>query len=103
MSIARATTPIFTLTFTEQTLDLTQAANVYVTFSQGGKDLTKTGSDLGILPKEVSVYLSQKETLQFNEGVVRIQVNWTGSGGTRFCSKVATIVLSEQLLKKVVS
>lgn len=32
MSIARATTPTFTLTFTEEELDLTQAANVYVTF-----------------------------------------------------------------------
>ena len=36
MSIAQWTTPTFSLKFTEQALDLTQAENVYVTFKMGG-------------------------------------------------------------------
>lgn len=102
MAIARATTPTFTCTFTEQSLDLTTANNVYVTFSQGPKTLTKKGSDLEISPKEIEVYLSQKETLPFNEGKVKVQANWTGANGTRAASDVEIIELSEQLLKRVV-
>lgn len=39
MSIPRGTTPTFALTFEDEELDLTQAENVYVTFSY----ITKTG------------------------------------------------------------
>lgn len=101
MSIARATTPTFTLTFTEEELDLTQAASVYVTFEQGKKSLTKTGNDLTISSKQIEVYLNQEETLQFNVGLVRIQANWTMSGGRRASSNVVGYNLTEQLLEEV--
>ena len=102
MSVARATTPTFTCTFTEQTLDLTTANNVYVTFSQGAKAITKTGTALEIQAKQIDVYLSQKETLLFEEGMVEVQANWTGANGMRAASEVEVVELTRQLLKKVV-
>lgn len=37
MAAAIGTTPTFVLTFEDEELDLTQMANVYVTFQSGGK------------------------------------------------------------------
>lgn len=102
MSVARGTTPTYVCTFIEQSLDLTQANNVYVTFRKGAKILTKTGQDIEVAAKQVEIYLDQKETLMFSTGEVKVQVNWTLAGGMRACSEVATINLSEQLLEKVV-
>ena len=101
MSAARGTTPTFVLTFTEQTLDLTTAANVYVTFTSGTSILTKTGEDLTVEAKQISVYLSQEETLAFSD-TVRIQANWTTATGSRAASEIVTYVMSDQLLRKVV-
>lgn len=102
MSIARATTPTFSLTFTEEELNLTQAVNVYVTFEQGKKSLTKTGDDLTISAKQIEVYLDQSETLQFGVGLVKIQANWTMAGDRRASSNVVGYHLTEQLLEEVV-
>lgn len=102
MSVARGTTPTYVLTFTEQSLDLTQAHSVYVTFKKGAKVLTKTGNDIVVSAKQVEVYLNQKETLSLSQGDVKVQVNWTLSGGMRACSEVVNTVLSEQLLEKVI-
>ena len=102
MSIPRGTTPTFTLTFTEQGLDLTRANNVYVTFERGGRNLTKSGSNLVIQEKSIQVYLDQRETLQFTEGQVEIQVNWTGANGNRVASDIKTVDFSKQLLRRVI-
>lgn len=102
MSVARGTTPTYILTFEEESLDLTAANNVYVTFRKGTKVLTKTGNDIEVLPKRIEVYLNQKETLMFSQGEVKVQVNWTLAGGRRAASVVAAVDLSEQLLEKVV-
>ena len=102
MSVARGTTPTYVCTFTEQSLDLTTANNVYVTFKKGAKILTKTGNDIEVGAKQVEIYLNQKETLAFSQGEVKVQVNWTLAEGRRACSEVATINLSEQLLEKVI-
>ncbi len=102
MSTARATTPTFRHTFTEESLDLTAANHVYVTYRQGAKALTKTGDDIEVEPKAVTVYLTQKETLMFKEGVLECQVNWTGANGRRAASKVKGIELEKNLLDKVV-
>lgn len=102
MSVARGTTPTYILTFAEESLDLTVANNVYVTFKKGAKVLTKTGQDIEVSAKQIEVYLNQKETLSFSMGEVKVQVNWTSAGGKRACSDVVTINLSEQLLEKVI-
>ena len=45
MGVPRYTTPTFTLTFTEESLDLTQASGIYVTFKQATLLITKTGNE----------------------------------------------------------
>jgi len=102
MSVARGTTPTYRLKFSEESLDLTEANNVYVTFRKGAKILTKTGSDIEVAPKQIDIYLNQKETLMFSMGEVKVQVNWTLGGGRRAASVVKNIDLSEQLLEKVI-
>lgn len=102
MGVARATTPTFTLTFTEEGLDLTTASNVYVTFEQKDVNFTKQGADLAIEEKTIDVFLSQEETLQFQIGMVDVQVNWTMANGRRASSDVKQVEISKQLLRQVV-
>lgn len=100
MSIPRGTTPTFTLTFTEDNLDLTTAQNVYVTFKSGTSKITKTGADLEIGEKTIAVYLTQANTLSLDVGVVKIQANWTTANGSRVASEVIEYPITEQLLLK---
>lgn len=102
MGVARATTPTFTLTFTEEGLDLTTASNVYVTFEQKDVNFTKQGADLDIEEKAIDVFLSQEETLQFQIGMVDVQANWTMANGRRASSDVKQVEISKQLLRQVV-
>ena len=102
MGVPQFTTPTFTLTFTEQTLDLTQAANVYVTFKSGMYTLTKTGDALTVQAKSIGVHLTQKETAKFRGGRVKIQANWTTALGGRAASEVVQYDIDEQLLMAVV-
>ena len=102
MSVPSFTTPTFTFTFAEQGLDLTQARNVFVTFKSKGYAVTKTGADLTIAEKSITVSLSQNETSRFQVGEVEIQANWTTPGGGRAASEVVTYDISKQLLLKVI-
>ena len=102
MGVPLYTTPTFTLTFTEKDLDLTQAENVYVTFRSGAVFLTKTGENLTVDEKTISVDLTQEETASFVMGVVEIQANWT-QGNKRIASEVATYDMTKQLLTAVVT
>ena len=102
-SVPVGTTPTFTMAFPQESVvDLTDAANVYVTFSCNRTTLTKTGTDLQIAQKAVSVFLSQTETLAFPNGAVDIQVNWTTADGKRMASDVVTYTFNRQLLLKEV-
>ena len=100
MSIARGVTPTFVLTFTDG--DLTQADSVYVTFMYNGKTLTKTGEALEVSARQISVFLSQEETLSFPVGNVEIQVNWM-QDGIRHASDIAKYEITRQLLDEVLS
>lgn len=102
MGFARATTPTFILSFEDRELDLTTASNVYATFEQDGVNFTKTGTDLDIEAKQVSVYLTQEETLKFKVGVVEVQLNWTMPNGRRASSDVKQVAITKQLLRQVV-
>lgn len=103
MAVPRGTTPTFTLILLEENLDLTVANNVYVTFTSGSQNITKSGSNLTIRPKEIDVYFSQEETLGFGTGPVEIQANWTYQNGRRAASDVASYRFSKQLLNRVVT
>lgn len=103
MGVPRYTTPVFTLTFTEKTLDLTQATGVYVTFKQATLDITKTGDELEVAEKSIAVYMSQEETAQFCDGTVEIQANWVTGDGNRAASEIVTYDFTRQLLPVVIS
>lgn len=100
MGVPRGTTPTLLLTFTEQNLDFTAAEDVYVTIKYGDTKLTKTGTDLVLTQKTISVFLSQQETLTFPEGECEVQANWTG-GGKRAASDIGQFYFSKQLLDEV--
>lgn len=102
MSVPQYTTPTFSLTFTEQGLDLTAAHNVYVTFRSGPNLITKSGEDLTVEAQAIGVYLTQAETGLFAPGEVEIQVNWTTGDGGRAASEIVRYDIAPQLLKAVV-
>ena len=105
MSIARGTTPTLVLRFpADAGIDLTQAQEVYVSFAAkfGQAVLTKSGNDLDVAETEISVRLSQADSLLFSPGLLRIQANWTKSDGSRAASEIVEIDVSENLLDRVV-
>ena len=101
MSFPQFTTPTVVLTFTEESLDLTQARNVYVTFRSSCAELTKTGADLQVEEKQISVFLRQEETGQLDNNAL-IQANWTTPGGLRAASDIVAVEIDPQLLRKVI-
>lgn len=101
----RGTTPTFTFTLPE-TVDLTEADSVYVTFAEMDETLiyTKTGEELSIEEHSVEVYLTQEETLALPDGRVKVQLNWLYEEGTllkRACSNIITIDANKNLLDEV--
>lgn len=103
----RGTTPTFTLNMLDETLDLRQAVNVYATFRQRETQLTKTDLDITVtqeaeyLRNTVLVYLTQEESLKFNAGSIEVQLNWTYADGSRACSNIVTIAVSNNLEGRV--
>ena len=106
----RGTTPTFTLTIHDpsDSLDLTQANNVYVTIRQDAFDVTKTGEDLTVEARKVSGWLTQEETIQLKAGkTALVQVNWTytdvGGSVKRAATKVQDMQVGRQLLPEVLA
>lgn len=98
-------TPTFTFIFPEN-VDLSQASNVYVTFADNRRStiLRKVGEDLLVDGNEVSVYLTQEETLSFPTEPIKIQINWTYNEGDkikRACSKIITVQFVNNLEPRV--
>ena len=102
----QGTTPTITLTIQSESVDLTQAQNVYVSIVQGAIEIEKTGDDLEITERSVSVWLTQEETLKLSVGATaEVQVNWTFLDGNRVCraaTKTKRFTVGRQLLKRVV-
>ena len=99
--MVQATTPTFVLTLPND-VDPSDFANIYFTLRQKNVLIEKTGTDLTIDGQTVSVYLSQAETLQLVPGAAQIQLNWTYANGSRACSNIASVQVTENLLKEVV-
>lgn len=102
VSVLRGTTPTVILTFDQPDLDLTDANNVYVTFSSNLKSITKSGDSLDVEPNRISVYLTQKDTLGFQLDEVEVQVNWTYDDHLRSGSSIETIAVDRNLLMREV-
>lgn len=73
MSIPRGTTPY---NYFDVPVDLTDAAVIYVTYAQGGCTvIEKTIEDLTVTAEEISLQLSQTDTLAFDSKLpVDIQI-----------------------------
>lgn len=94
----RGTTPTFQLKLADDTVDLTQANNVYATFKQESNTITKTGADIEVTANQVDVYFTQSETLSFKAGTMYCQLNWTYSDGQRACSNIISIAVGKNLV-----
>lgn len=99
--MVQATTPTFVLTLPND-VDPSEFANIYFTLRQKSVLIEKTGTDLTVDGQTVSVYLSQAETLQLVSGAAQIQLNWTYANGSRACSNIVSVQVTENLLKEVV-
>ena len=91
-------TPTISITVPEE-IDLTEAAHVYVSFKQGSKLLKLTDAEMSA--HQVDVYLTQEQTLQFNEGTLTVQVNWTYASGQRGATKIMPIKMGANHLLEV--
>lgn len=81
----RGSTP--TNTFTVD-IDLT-GATVFVSYEQSGRVVVeKTGSDLTITPDEITLDLTQEETLKFRPGEVLIQIRYVFPSGAADASNI---------------
>ena len=99
----RGTTPTFELKITDNTVDLTQATNVYATFAQWGKTITKTGNDIDVTAQQVDVYFSQADSLSFSSGTIEVQLNWTDTDGSRAATNIIKVVIGDNLLPEVLA
>lgn len=84
-----------------QEIDLTEAAHVYVSFKQAGKLILKKTDGFTVAPHEVSVYLTQEETLKFAPRDATIQVNWTYATGQRGATRWVGIAFNNNHLPEV--
>ena len=101
--VVRATTPTFIFQ-TDGDVDLTLASEVHVTFSSFGVLLDKTGEDIDVEAKRISVYLSQSDTLLFKTGKCEVMINWVyedGSRGSNDPDNPIIINVTKNLLDKV--
>lgn len=103
------TTPTMTLTLRDESIDLSEAANVYFTISQAPTEITKSGNDVVVDGNVVQVWLDQRDTLRLRANApAEIQLNWTydemvGSDHRRNATLVKQIMITPQLLRRVVS
>ncbi len=103
----KITTPTVTFTFPAG-VDMTQAENVFVTFSdlKSSKIIEKTGESLTITSNAVEVLLTQEDTQRFPVGTVKVQINWTylDEGITkRACTDVMAFIVRDNLHPEIIS
>lgn len=103
----KGTTPTYTFTLPD-TVDLSQAQKVYVTFSDRNETevMTKTGEDIVVNANTVAVYLSQRDTLSLPDGQVVVQLNWLYQDGSRLkraCSEKKVITTEKNLINRMLT
>ena len=105
MSFARGTTPTLSIVFSQEkypTLDLTRAQNVIVTVVSGLKKVSKTIDQLDVSERQIDVYLTQTDTLDFGK-TAKVQANWLDPDGKRLATVVRDVPVGEQLYERVMS
>lgn len=105
--VSRGTTPTYRLILQDESIDLAEASQVFVTFADGKyhKIFEKTGTDLYIDGNIVEIFLSQEETLQLPSGEILVQINWTYQEGTttkRAASQIVRTTSARNLKNEVI-
>ena len=97
------------ITLDDQSVNLTQAEDILVTVNQNGEELEFTGDRVDVNPNgyQLSVYLTQEETLKLRYGPASCQVNWTYldllGGISRAATDPFTIEVGSQLYRRVMT
>lgn len=99
METMQGLTPTITVTV-PNSVDLTEAANIYPSFKQGNR-LFKITEGFTVAAHQVSISLTQEQTLAFRPGLAEVQVNWTYSTGQRGATKPKQINVSENHILEV--
>lgn len=96
----RGTTPTISIKL-NTALSLDELEEIYVTFENKVKQLTKKKSELTIDDdkKRINFKLSQEETLLFQAGKVKVQLRLLTKGGTAYASTVRVMEM-EEILKE---
>ena len=100
--VYRATTPTITTTL-PQGVDLSNAIKVYVSFASG-ENTFLTITDPVVDGNEVSVFLTQEETLKLPVGDILMQINWTCEDDGKIlrpCTPIDTIRVRRNLYDHV--
>ena len=103
--MTRGTTPTYTFALEDETIDLSLAETVYVTFRQGRRAIRKTGDDITVSGYTVTAALTQEDSLLFsqeNEPLLA-QVNWVFDDGTRSASEIVRLDVLDTLEPEVLS
>lgn len=98
-----ATTPTLTLTLPDE-INLENVDELYVTFSQYDKTLTKTlGENVVLISHNIiAVTLTQEETLEFVAArSVSVQVNWI-INRARIATSIGYILVTPNLIPEVI-
>ena len=84
--------------------DMSQLAKIYVTFSQNGVQIDKTGADLTIDGSCIEMTLTQAETLSLKaDRRVRVQLRAVMKDGSAVASGISEVYVSEILKDGVIS
>lgn len=95
------------MTLDDQTVDLNIAKDIFVTINQNGTqvDFPKDRVEIADNGYELTVYLTQPETLKFRFGTAVAQVNWTVDDLLGNISRLATdpfvIDIGQQFMRQV--
>ena len=106
----KGTTPYITLEIPKNF----DGCTVIVTIDQNGIQVTHSsaGSSVNVVKKydeegefaysEVTIYLTQSETLEFDEGSAEIQIRWINVLGKADKSEIGSIMFDRVLLERVI-
>ena len=99
----RGTTPIIKLKLTGITLETLK--DVYVTFSQCGYELTKTGDEVetDIENGVIKVFLTEEDTLKFKPHSASVQIRATTQDGNAIASSIKQINIGDVLYEEAIT
>ena len=99
----KGTTPTFIFTFTD--FDPTTADDIILTFSADKRvPIVEVGKDdMTITHTQISVWLSQEETLSFPMGRIYCQFNFLFEDGQRVASRIKDVEFNRNLHNEVMT